>query len=737
MANAGPGLSDPEISELAARTAKSLRVALANSRIYPAGSTIMRSSLEGLLDPIAHYLETHEIMVLMRHKERLMLEKQAVLDAVADVLAKQHVDSLTFRRGLTTEELSIFIQLLAGASKAAAPGQPLDTALTAQGVTHLTLNQTVFVAVGKDETVVKKFSDLVGGLAPSADVGDAMTAIRQSFDLLDQMTDAAERADSQQALVEKVAQLSPAVLRDIFERELPGKIEQSGLKDQILGELGHEKIEDIFGEITKWYHDLKMRGDSDFAAVEKLGKLKVFLNHLLNAPAAQQVPFHIFEELMQVGVLEHPPGWLPQEVQEKLASPVYQVEAMLAKDATVLLEPPDRDLLPEVAKKLCQADLDDHLSQLTLKILETLDHPAAVVRQSGVDVLGKLLQTYHQQRKDTLVAWVESKIVLHAGREKQPGVLSALAEVLRQRIVQKLSGGETDGALALMTILKKHAVEGDEKTRSSMKQALASVAGSAGDLLVADIRSGDPRRQSDALKVAAKLELSAVEPLLRILKETEDARTRQVVAQVILGLGPAAVQKVLALLSPGTPTEIARRIIETLPEFGDGEIVSRVEGFLPYANLSLKRDILRYLSRMDSPRAESALGTLMGDTEPAIRQEAVRLAGEKKLMGTAPRLLELAEDLDPKTQEEACIALGRLASRDGLPVLSRLLKPKSRGLFGLGAARPGAPESVRMRAAWAIGQIGGPESKPLLEEAARDSSPVVQSAARDALGPNP
>ena len=294
MTNTSQGLSDQEIGELVSRAAKALRVALANSRIYPAGSTIMRSSLETLLDPIALYLETRELMVLMRHKDRIVLEKQAVVDTVADLLAKQHVDSVTFRRGLTAEELSAFVQVLAGAGRAGLPGQGLDAALAAQGVTHLTLNQTVFVAVGKDETVVKKFSDLVGGLAPTADVGGTMTAIRQSFDLMDQMTDAAERAESQQALVEKVAQLSPSVLRDIFERELPGKIEQSGLKDQILGELGDEKIKGIFGEITKWYHDLKQRGDSDFAAVEKLGKLKVFLNHLLNAPAAQQVPFHIF-----------------------------------------------------------------------------------------------------------------------------------------------------------------------------------------------------------------------------------------------------------------------------------------------------------------------------------------------------------------------------------------------------------------------------------------------------------
>ena len=257
---------------------KTLRVTISNLRIYPAKSQIVTGSISTLCEYISSGIATEHGMTISRLADKLLIndtEAQAkdVLSGAAQiikVLETCGIQSITFRAGLSTEELSDFIAAILRAKKKDLPEYP-----------HIALDQTVYVATVKGEDMVVKISDTIrhsGG-----DIGGLITSIRESYDVIDTAPTPEIKEELNEHLAQELAQQDPSVLREIFDRELPLKLEQSGIKTRLLSALTKEKIQEIFGEISQWYNDIRTAEGSDFAAVEKLEKLKSFIQTVLNS----------------------------------------------------------------------------------------------------------------------------------------------------------------------------------------------------------------------------------------------------------------------------------------------------------------------------------------------------------------------------------------------------------------------------------------------------------------------
>ena len=87
-----------------------------------------------------------------------------------------------------------------------------------------------------------------------------------------------------------MAAMPAHLLKDLFENPLPKRVEDAGLRDEVLRKMTKEKVHDIFSEIGQWYENIRRNTESDFEAVEKLNQLKGFLGKLLGSPASRQVP---------------------------------------------------------------------------------------------------------------------------------------------------------------------------------------------------------------------------------------------------------------------------------------------------------------------------------------------------------------------------------------------------------------------------------------------------------------
>jgi HEAT repeat protein len=114
----------------------------------------------------------------------------------------------------------------------------------------------------------------------------------------------------------------------------------------------------------------------------------------------------------------------------------------------------------------------------------------------------------------------------------------------------------------------------------------------------------------------------------------------------------------------------------------------------------------RWLAELHEQAAIPQLLSLTHSEDAKARRDAIRGLGDFAAKDALPRLRELAElDPDPLNRSWAAGSLGRIGSREAVPVLEKLLLSDER--------------AVRHAAAYALGLIHDPSALPALRSARR------------------
>jgi hypothetical protein len=281
---------------------KTFHLAVTYLKIYPPTSQMVANTFDVFAKTIQGIAEKNGTLTLSELSGKLLVdgkesdsrEVQLIANNVLKLFSQKKIQSITFRSGITREELLDFLTSIIRKKREELAAFP-----------HIGLDQTVYVAMIKGEEAVVKITEMIK--ETGGEIVGLIKTIRESYDLIDQIPDGASKAQAQDRLAQELAKQDTGVLREIFERELPIKIEESGLKPKLLNALSQEKIKDIFGEISTWYDEIRKKESSDFAAVDQLEKLKIFMQTVLHAPAAKEIPRQFFEELIRKGLMEQLP----------------------------------------------------------------------------------------------------------------------------------------------------------------------------------------------------------------------------------------------------------------------------------------------------------------------------------------------------------------------------------------------------------------------------------------------
>ena len=707
---------------------KGFHLAINNLRIYPAASQIVTGSFDTFFKALNGALSGNESVTFSELSGKLLVngteaesrEVQMIASIILKLLVQKKVQSITFRPGLDAAELSEFVNNLLRKNRNELGNSP-----------HIALDQTVYVAMIKGEEAVIKISEMVHN--SGSDIVGMITTVRESYDLIDKLPDAASRAQAQDHLANELAKQDHVVLREIFERELPMKIEESGLKKKLLGALTREKIEGIFGDITNWYEEVRSKEGSDFSAVEQLGKLKNFIQTVLSAPAAKELPRKFFEDMMRAGLI----GTIPEWLHETAAKPatVFQVEQLLDKPASDLLADEVRSQLPQLAEKLCQIENMDLLGKLLEKCLGNLGNPAAKVRLIAARSISDIHDVLKTHSKETLIRFMEMPVLEACREEISQETHAILADILRQRARQNLLYGEYEPSLRIIDVLRQNSmseVTSDEAIRQSASKTIALLIPEIMEVLIADMKSDNEVKRSGSLQVLVRIGDKAIDALIRVIKESDDTRSRRLAAAALKNIGDNGKKRFAEELNLGLTGEEIKRVVEVLSDIASVETLTSLQTLLRFPDAAVKRDIMRFISRVPTDQAKGIIIEQLKDDDVTVKGEAVRLLGELKCREAAPTLISVLGN--PRTpyelKEEICVALAAIGSPDAVPALATALKTKSGGWF----SKP-KPEQdrVRMRAAWALRKFSAPEAISALETATLDKTVSVALTAKESL----
>jgi cyclophilin family peptidyl-prolyl cis-trans isomerase/HEAT repeat protein len=211
---------------------------------------------------------------------------------------------------------------------------------------------------------------------------------------------------------------------------------------------------------------------------------------------------------------------------------------------------------------------------------------------------------------------------------------------------------------------------------------------------------------------------------------------RNVREAAVFALGEAGDEEAVNSLFTATVDSdggVSSEAIEALSKLGEKKLLTG-DGFKRYKWLTDKSwpegpraRAIRYLFRFEAPEASQIAMESLGDTAPAIRQEAAYALSRKAHAPARAQLELLLTDPNTLTRAHAATALGRIGDPASVAVLVR----------ALGDDHPW----VRTNAAVAISRIGDKDMKVFREEdlprifaTTDDADPGVRAAAIDVLG---
>lgn len=277
------------------------------------------------------------------------------------------------------------------------------------------------------------------------------------------------------------------------------------------------------------------------------------------------------------------------------------------------------------------------------------------------------------------------------------------------------AGGEFERLFPLLDLLLRQANDGAVglARRGSALLAFDQAAGEdMVNYLVQRLEALNGTEDDRLLPLLAQLGSRAAVPLVARLCCAEGTRPLRNLAAGLVAVGEEGAPLLVDLLTDGR-RHVVQMAAAILGEIGHGGCVAQLRRCLGHSDERVRREALRSLGRIGGPEAMEAIIDCLGDAgDPVLRrQAAVSLGALRSVRAVEPLFAVVAErDLFLHTlplKKDALVAIGRIGDRSAVPSLMALLA-RRRLLFRR------RWEELQCLAAAVIGQIGDPETLPLL-----------------------
>jgi hypothetical protein len=235
----------------------------------------------------------------------------------------------------------------------------------------------------------------------------------------------------------------------------------------------------------------------------------------------------------------------------------------------------------------------------------------------------------------------------------------------------------------------------------------------------------DGIRLEDVSGYLVLLQRNAIKPLIKLLGELRNSKTRRVICDALSEIGQNAIE----LIAPFIDDRrwfLVRNITYILGRIGKDQAFPHIQKALNHEDLRVRREAIQALGLIGNPKAVGLLVKALSDEDLRIRSlAAINLGKGGKAAGLIP-LLEVVQSKDFHRREPQEIkaffdAVGMVGSNEATPVLQQLLERKS--LFGRGKT-----DEVRIGAAMALAMIGTPEAKVILESGKQSKDGSIRNA---------
>ncbi len=672
---------------------------------------------------VARHLEHAPSLVLSQTPGGLLVDarKLAARDfatitleaSIVSLLLDAGIRSITFRRGVSMEELLTFLDALTHKFWEVREGKEINRLLREQRVVSIAVDEIEYVALTEGDLVIKDAARKLesGG----ALLGDFLQSLERLTDAaVDPQAGAEVRLQIMRTLVEQDPTLLQKAQNETYE----------ALGDRKPGFIPLEKARQAVGTLSR----LLPRCGSN----ETRELLRGVGHVLADAFAHDPRESAMMRGLLGINVAEIEKAAERRDPAEP--APVTRARALLEGEPDAQADAIFKETDPLV-KELAALGRHDFAAKLLARLTGHLVDRQATRRLAAAEALLGMTPAWDGPPFSIAREGFESLVRSALDSEQEPRVYSKLADLAVLHADLRLRRGEYEQALETLTLFRKHHVVKDALSPHRPEQsyhALERIAAGQGfPGVAAKLRGGDPV----AIRIVEALDEAATRFLVSEIRKAESAPQRLQMAEIIARIGPGA-GAVLAeeLQKAGAPSDILR-LLEVLPvAVPESVAVVALGSLLHHPAIAVRRRAAAILAERAYGRAGDLVLDALGEEKDAsIRAGFLESLGRLRHAGARAVAMQIADARQEpdEVRAAACGALGRIGNIEAIPVLAGLTAKSPRGITGILRATPAA---VRVAAVRALSVFRAhPAAREALKRATEDSDGALQAAARELL----
>ncbi|HZE98119.1 MAG TPA: HEAT repeat domain-containing protein, partial [Planctomycetota bacterium] len=681
------------VENLGARTSDSavldifltLRVSVAQLRLYPKDSPQVLKTVTDTYHSIHSFLETANTLTLSKTHRGLLVngrplpERGTVSDsleaAMMGLLNDSAVKSVTFRKGLTLDELISFLHAFTKKFWDVKDGKEINKRLRDERVNQISVDEVQYVALGEGDIVIEDAARKLAG---------GETELAKLLANLDQLIDSAANegmgSEARLHLMKKLVEQDPNLLKEAGSRSQGKDTDGSGPGDGVdLGDEGKvtfEQARQALGDLARL---LKETAPETHPALRNIGK--VFVDAFRHNPRLAS----LMVTILSSQAVEALPGT------EKGSESGKPAESAAVTRVRLILQMNDEERVQALGQE-GNSLMDElgalHEGQLMQTMLGSLSgillDRTARKRLTVARTLNTMRRGLERAGTADVEDAFEQAVRTALDVERDANVYSVLADMTAFIADLRIRRGKIDRARDILEMLHRHYQIKDSTfpQRGELAYiALERVASGVGFASLSEkVRAGDP----ESTRIIEALDAAATRFLIREIKNAETPARRMHFASFIARAGAGAATVLMDELGKTSVPSDVMHMIEVMPTAMPPDMAEMaLGGLLRHATVAVRRRSATMLSEQSYPRAGGLLlDTLAAEGDPQTRMTFVECLGRLRFRGAVEMLNRITEERQ-QTEEvrcAACAALGRIGDIRAVPVLAKLYYKGEKGL---------------------------------------------------------
>ena len=703
-------MADTDITEQSLYALIIMNTAIKNVRLYPPTSTTIVSAIEKLHQAFAEMLMQEDPIVFAESDKNILVcgnplsqkdQEKIQVAALLSILLSFGLKSISFGQGLEKEELSAFTEILSRKPDVIKSEGGLPQVFEKNNITHIYLDQKVYVALDKDKKVFDISDEQIANFFASTH-----PELESDPQKLQEMTKDPEwLAQAFQAGLKQLMEQKETLSYIQITESLGNMI---GLLDKVAGNLDQQEKETI----SKSIGDAIIKTDSDMA----IELTKQSIEHLFGGVLLQYLISKL-DDNINTGALQTGTGGggeglggaLPGKAgqgetgsssgdgdgQEKidfkarLMAVAAKMSLRLKDNEKTVLDDQLMSVLPKIIEQLITHQEQETMQQIISRLVDNLFSKNNEVRAHAAKALTDIIDKLPLQRQTEMIENLSGRLVEWIRIETSvTPAYKAICNYLQNIAQDFINQQRFPEAIPVLTIfdgINSGTPEKNETIQEICARLILNLATEENiKLLYKEYNTNEHEKKDEAGKVLSMFGDITLKRMLDDLHAdiTGDERVR--IMHLIIGAGSRAIPLVRERIRKDEPWYYLRNMAYILGQIGNEESAGALQQLLSHENEKLKNEALKSISKTGGNRRGKLLTGALHGADEKFKLKIIEALGSAKAADSVPDLLNIlttrplvATATRSLLEEGICTALGAIGSADAIPVLSEIAESNS------------------------------------------------------------